>query len=155
MTASRVLGALRNGGFDEASINAHDPMRLTYIRNSFGEISTRPKVGVLATPRAGEVGAHGHPHHDHRLARLGHCLGQRRERHRCRTAVTLGCASCHNPHGNGQYRILNPVPRGERDPPGPRSASNTATTMTHHLGEHVFTTASVRRSRKTYTVATY
>lgn len=25
-------------------------------------------------------------------------------------AVQLSCASCHNPHGNGQYRILNPVP---------------------------------------------
>ncbi len=25
-------------------------------------------------------------------------------------AVTLGCASCHNPHGNGKYRILNPIP---------------------------------------------
>ena len=25
-------------------------------------------------------------------------------------AVSLGCASCHNPHGNGQYRILNPIP---------------------------------------------
>ena len=25
-------------------------------------------------------------------------------------AATVGCASCHNPHGNGQYRILNPDP---------------------------------------------
>ena len=25
----------------------------------------------------------------------------------------MGCGSCHNPHGNGQYRILNPIP----DPP--------------------------------------
>jgi cytochrome c553 len=24
--------------------------------------------------------------------------------------VTLHCASCHNPHGNGAYRILNPIP---------------------------------------------
>ena len=26
--------------------------------------------------------------------------------------ATIGCASCHNPHGNGAYRILNPVPAG-------------------------------------------
>jgi cytochrome c553 len=25
-------------------------------------------------------------------------------------AVTLACGTCHNPHGNGQYRILNPLP---------------------------------------------
>jgi hypothetical protein len=24
--------------------------------------------------------------------------------------VHLGCASCHNPHGDGRYRILNPIP---------------------------------------------
>jgi hypothetical protein len=24
--------------------------------------------------------------------------------------VSLTCASCHNPHGNGQFRILNPIP---------------------------------------------
>jgi hypothetical protein len=25
-------------------------------------------------------------------------------------AATVTCGSCHNPHGNGQYRILNPIP---------------------------------------------
>ncbi len=24
--------------------------------------------------------------------------------------VEMSCSSCHNPHGNGQYRILNPIP---------------------------------------------
>ncbi len=24
--------------------------------------------------------------------------------------VELECGTCHNPHGNGQYRILNPIP---------------------------------------------
>jgi hypothetical protein len=27
--------------------------------------------------------------------------------------VSMACASCHNPHGNGQYRILNPIPDPE------------------------------------------
>ena len=31
--------------------------------------------------------------------------------------VTLHCASCHNPHGNGNYRILNPIPDPEPDVP--------------------------------------
>jgi len=26
------------------------------------------------------------------------------------TGFTLSCVSCHNPHGNGQYRILRPIP---------------------------------------------
>jgi cytochrome c553 len=25
-------------------------------------------------------------------------------------AVTLECGSCHDPHGNGNYRILRPIP---------------------------------------------
>ena len=37
------------------------------------------------------------------------------------TPVTLGCTSCHNPHGNGQYRILRPIPV---------SAPSTATAIT-------------------------
>jgi predicted CXXCH cytochrome family protein len=27
-------------------------------------------------------------------------------------SVTLGCSGCHNPHGNGAYRILRPIPEG-------------------------------------------
>ncbi len=29
-----------------------------------------------------------------------------------RAGVTLGCLDCHNPHGNGTYRILRPIPNG-------------------------------------------
>ena len=27
-------------------------------------------------------------------------------------SVTLSCADCHNPHGNGAYRVLRPIPTG-------------------------------------------
>jgi len=30
------------------------------------------------------------------------------------TAVTLECGACHDPHGNGQYRILKPSPDGQQ-----------------------------------------
>jgi predicted CXXCH cytochrome family protein len=30
------------------------------------------------------------------------------------TAVTLECGSCHDPHGNGNYRILKPSPTGQQ-----------------------------------------
>ena len=26
------------------------------------------------------------------------------------TTSEMGCTACHNPHGNGNYRILNPIP---------------------------------------------
>ena len=29
-----------------------------------------------------------------------------------KTSITLTCTSCHNPHGNGSYRILRPIPTG-------------------------------------------
>jgi predicted CXXCH cytochrome family protein len=29
-----------------------------------------------------------------------------------KVAVTLACGDCHNPHGNGAYRILRPIPDG-------------------------------------------
>jgi predicted CXXCH cytochrome family protein len=32
------------------------------------------------------------------------------------TTVSLNCASCHNPHGNGQYRILRPDPAAHLSP---------------------------------------
>ena len=41
------------------------------------------------------------------------CLGQRPRQHDTRTrarTVDVECATCHNPHGNGKYRILNPIP---------------------------------------------
>jgi len=98
------LGALRGGGFDLARIGA--PARLTYERAA-GSYSQRPKVTVgpplpvnsahLALPENG-------------LTNPGIAWGNGANGSGAGPAVTLGCASCHNPHGNGMYRILNPIP---------------------------------------------
>jgi predicted CXXCH cytochrome family protein len=61
-----------------------------------------------------------------------------------RTGVTLECGSCHDPHGNGNYRILKPVPNDsgigatthsitgiEANAGGPRGIA-TLTTATDH-----------------------
>jgi hypothetical protein len=42
-------------------------------------------------------------------------------------SVSLTCASCHNPHGNGAFRILNPIPG---DGTGPMVESTTARVVT-------------------------
>jgi hypothetical protein len=41
--------------------------------------------------------------------------------------VSISCGSCHNPHGNGQYRILNPIPG---DGSGPLVEATVAATVT-------------------------
>jgi predicted CXXCH cytochrome family protein len=110
-----ILGALRDGGFEQAAIDSSNPMRLSYVRNNIGDVSTRPKVGVLAlaglptpqnvnsahidlTPGAGDGIA------DNGIAWGNGTTGTGKG------SFTLECTSCHNPHGNGQYRILNPIP---------------------------------------------
>jgi predicted CXXCH cytochrome family protein len=123
-----VLGALRNGGFLQARINSTDPSRLSYIRgyedspfNTIFAISTKPKVGVLGSSQDVNsahidlLDAAGNGIADNKTvwgkgaagsASLGTPL------------VTLTCVECHNPHGNGNYRILRPVPGVEADPLG-------------------------------------
>jgi len=116
-----VAGALRGGGFAFARIGsgsdasaAYRPSRLSYPRwdGVAGRIITRFSTlvpvlpaglaatsahldldgggGVIATNTAWGNGALG-------TAGVG-------------PIVELGCTSCHNPHGNGRYRILNPIP---------------------------------------------
>jgi len=101
-----VLGALRGGGFDMARIDAGNMARLTYLRNAT-DASQRPKVGVGAaeavTSAHIEMAANG-------LANPGVAWGNGAVGSGAGPSVTVTCGSCHNPHGNGQYRILNKIP---------------------------------------------
>jgi len=111
------LGALRGGGFDEARIDASTikdgsgvitagPSRLTYQRTSTA-VSQRPKVGVGA---AEPVGSSHLALTENGLTNPGIAWGNGAAGSGAGPAVELNCASCHNPHGNGQYRILNKIP---------------------------------------------
>jgi len=99
-TASDTVG-LRAGGVDEARINTTDPSQA-------GQPAPAPPVtiGVLATKQpvnsrhaidgtAGTMWGSGPPG----TAGAG-------------ISDTLECTSCHNQHGNGNYRILRPIPTG-------------------------------------------
>jgi hypothetical protein len=44
--------------------------------------------------------------------------------------MTLNCTSCHNPHGNGKYRILNPIPTTDESGPGTWTAPSTGVSVT-------------------------
>ena len=111
-TTNVVLGALRGGGFVNARIDAGNAFRETYGAPEAAHPTVfgfDKKVGVGAP----EAVTSGHMH----VGTSGVTLqgtawgnGAFTAATNAGPAVTLGCASCHNPHGNGQYRILNPVP---------------------------------------------
>jgi predicted CXXCH cytochrome family protein len=99
-----ILGAARNGGFDTARLDAGNAGREAYPRSAT-DISQRPKVGVGAaepvTSAHLEMTENG-------LNQPGIAWGNGQTG--AGPTVTISCGSCHNPHGNGQYRILNPIP---------------------------------------------
>ena len=111
------LGALRGGGFVNAAIDSANPARqlvsgslaasddqLAKVRvlvNGSGVITPAPvtsaHLNLAGNGLSGPEVAWGNG--DIGLGASGPG-----------PVVSLDCASCHNPHGNGQYRILNPVP---------------------------------------------
>jgi predicted CXXCH cytochrome family protein len=110
------LGALRGGGFDEARIDASTikdgsgvitagPSRLTYQRTDTA-VSQRPKVGVGAAEpvRSSHLALT-----ENGLVNPGIAWGNGAAGSGAGPAVELSCTTCHNPHGNGQYRILRPL----------------------------------------------
>jgi predicted CXXCH cytochrome family protein len=97
------LGALRNGGFDQARIGSGQVYR---ISTASGAI--RQKVPVLATPQDVTSAHIALP--EGNLTLPGVAWGNGAPNSGAGPAMSLSCGSCHNPHGNGQYRILNPIP---------------------------------------------
>lgn len=115
-----VLGALRDGGYVDARINSADPYRVAYMRSATA-VSFHTKVSVLSSGQpvtsahldldgAGGVVASG--------VAWGNIDGTPGETFDASanpggTVSGMTCTSCHNPHGNGNYRILNPIPAPE------------------------------------------
>ena len=107
-----ILGALRGGGFVNARIDAGNAFRQTYGAPESAHPTVYAfdkKVGVGAS----EPVTSGHMH----VGTSGVTLqnkawgnGPFSAAPDAGPSVTLSCTSCHNPHGNGQYRILNPIP---------------------------------------------
>ena len=101
------LGALRGGGFDMARLDASNASRLSYLRNATA-VSQRPKVAVLAV--AEPVTSSHLAMTENGLTNPGIAWGNGAVGTGAGPAVEITCGSCHNPHGNGQYRILNKIP---------------------------------------------
>jgi cytochrome c553 len=97
-----VLGATRNGGFDEARIGSSVAYR---ISNATGALRTKVPVVAPQPVTSSHLAMT-----ENGLTLPGVAWGNGIVDSGVGPTVELSCASCHNPHGNGQYRILNPVP---------------------------------------------
>ncbi len=129
-------GALRGGGFEYAAIGTHtatksvsdgtavDPYNGGTVSagRAYGQVIPVLTLNELTTSKhsVGEVGtiwANG---------ALNSGAGK--------TGVTLECTSCHDPHGNGNYRILKAIPSD--------SGAATGVDIPDVTGQYVYTTAN-------------
>jgi len=106
-----ALGALRAGGFIEARIASDAVRRESYARNATS-VSQLAKVPVGNA----EPVTSAHLPNTNGTVEIGTGTawgnGPNSTTAFAGPVVKLSCGTCHNPHGNGQYRILNPIPNG-------------------------------------------
>lgn len=98
-----VVGALRNGGFVNTHIWTSQGARLAY--SSGANVRQRPLVA--ATSGATAVTS---THLNNGGTGIAWGNGPISGTANLGPTVTIECTTCHNPHGNGNYRILNPLP---------------------------------------------
>jgi predicted CXXCH cytochrome family protein len=100
------LGALRGGGFVEARIG--DPFRYTVASGT-----SSARLGKVQVASAPEPVNSAHIPSLAGLTQPGVAWGNGANGSGAGPGRTVTCGSCHNPHGNGQYRILNKIPSPE------------------------------------------
>jgi predicted CXXCH cytochrome family protein len=99
---STAPGALRGGGFDYARIGSGTATRETYLSGtSLGVRNQIIPVLAAGKPTTSNHGVNGV---------TGTATGNGAPNSGSGAAVTLQCGSCHDPHGNGNYRILRSIP---------------------------------------------
>jgi predicted CXXCH cytochrome family protein len=102
--------ALRGGGFTTAAINSGACATKTLLPAVFpSTVGKRAsaQISVLTTPTAVTSS------HQINGTTTGTMWGNGTSGVG-QTAVTLECGACHDPHGNGNYRILKPSPDGQQ-----------------------------------------
>lgn len=97
--------ALRGGGFTKSALNADNPTAKYYFNTARNSVSLEegviPTLNVpVATTSSHGMGATG----AWGLGLSGSAAGT--------LSSPLECGSCHDPHGNGNYRLLQTVPGG-------------------------------------------
>lgn len=104
------VGALRGGGFDKAMIGSDKATKEIYFNTSRSSWSSRngliPPAAAPAATTSSHFGGVGIMWGNGALSgtvNVGKDMSTT-------TTTKLECSSCHDPHGNKQYRILKPVP---------------------------------------------
>ena len=98
-------GALRGGGFANAKIDSGAATKdMSGTVASYGIPSVNQKIPVLAS---GTVSSSKHQIDG---VTAGTAWGNGATGSGIGKSLTLECGSCHDPHGNGNYRILKPIP---------------------------------------------
>ncbi len=102
--STSVLGALRGGGFEYALIDSNNAARVSYtsgtaVRN-IGHVQVLASAQKVTSTHGGTGGVLSAGWGN------GTVWGNGAVTAGVGATVALECASCHNPHGNGQYRIL-------------------------------------------------
>jgi len=102
--------ALRGGGFEFALIGAGEAVKtLGLLDTSTGRIAHSAVVPVGAS----EATTSSHQINGTATGTMwGNGAISATPANPGKSLVTLECGSCHDPHGNGNYRILKPIPSG-------------------------------------------
>jgi len=103
-----ITGALRGGGFDNARIGASEATKDIY-QNGTRWSARNQTIPALSTS---EKSTSSHLGGSNTMWGKGALTGTANPGEVLTSSTRLACGSCHDPHGNNQYRILKPVPDG-------------------------------------------
>ncbi len=99
-SAGTVAGALRGGGFANARIDSAAPTGQTNTYSNTAGVIPVKALGAAVTSTHVVDGTTATAWGNGALGTPG-----------AGASIQLRCGSCHDPHGNGNYRILRPVPQ--------------------------------------------
>jgi predicted CXXCH cytochrome family protein len=103
-----ALGALRGGGFIQARIGSGSAYRVSYLSGTSVRMNTKVPVGAAQSVTSAHLPLVAGKVSIGTGTAWGN--GPNSTTPNAGPVVTMDCVSCHNPHGNGQYRILNTIP---------------------------------------------
>jgi predicted CXXCH cytochrome family protein len=110
LRGTTTAGALRSGGFVEARLDSTDTQRISYPRLQGGAVSTWFSSNVKVLADAAPVTSAHIAFAGTSVVAQGVAWGNGGLNSGVGPAFSNTCTTCHNPHGNGAYRILNPMP---------------------------------------------
>lgn len=109
-----INGALRGGGFDAAALGSGAATKDIYasVNTTTGVTSHRSTNQYIPALSAPVTTTSSHLGGGNVIWGNGPLTGSSNPGTVTTSATKLECGSCHDPHGNTQYRILKPVPVG-------------------------------------------